>query len=105
MSEALTAIEKSRLITTDVEVWRLHYAETLRHWTKRFEANIDKAHDLYDERFCRMWRYYLITSELTFRASKHVVFQFQLAPQKENVPLTRDYLYQKDKGGAQQAAE
>ena len=105
MSEAVTAIEKSRLITTDVEVWRLHYAKTLRHWTERFEANIDKAHALYDERFCRMWRYYLITSELTFRANKHVVFQFQLSPKKETVPLTRDYLYQKGQGPARQAAE
>ncbi len=105
MSEAVTAIEKSRLITTDVEVWRLHYAYTLRQWSERFEANIDKARALYDERFCRMWRYYLITSELTFLANKHVVFQFQLSPKKESVPLTRDYLYQKGQDPARQAAE
>ncbi|MFN3144229.1 MAG: class I SAM-dependent methyltransferase [Paracoccaceae bacterium] len=93
MSEAISAVEKEGLWSTDVEVWRLHYAETLRHWHDRFMANRDKAAALYDERFCRMWRYYLIASELTFRFNRQCVFQFQLARKQTAVPLTRDYLY------------
>jgi cyclopropane-fatty-acyl-phospholipid synthase len=93
MSEAVAAVERQGLVTTDVEVWRLHYAETLKEWRRRFEANIDRARALYDERFCRMWRYYLIASELTFRLNNQVVFQFQLTPKQDAVPLTRDYLY------------
>jgi cyclopropane-fatty-acyl-phospholipid synthase len=93
MSEVLTAVEKEGLWSTDVEVWRLHYAETLRHWHDRFQANRDRAREIYDERFCRMWRYYLVASELTFRLHHQCVFQFQLAHRQDAVPLTRDYLY------------
>ncbi len=96
MSEAFAAIEKERLFATDVEIWRLHYAETLKHWHDRFMANIDEARALYDDRFCRMWRYYLVASELTFRLNTQVVFQFQLAHRQDAVPLTRDYLYAPD---------
>lgn len=99
MSEALRAIEDQDIYTTDIEVWRLHYAETLKHWHDRFMANIDKARALYDDRFCRMWRYYLIACELTFRYDRQVVFQFQLAPRQTNVPLTREYLYPHDATG------
>lgn len=105
MSEAVAAVERHGLVTTDVEVWRLHYAETLRHWRDRFEANLDKVRTLYDERFCRMWRYYLIASELTFRLNNQVVFQFQLTPKQEAVPLTRDYLYSNRANGLRHAAE
>jgi cyclopropane-fatty-acyl-phospholipid synthase len=98
MSEAMAAVERHHLVTTDVEVWRLHYAETLREWRRRFEANIDRARALYDERFCRMWRYYLIASELTFRLNNQVVFQFQMSPKQDAVPLTRDYLYRDGQG-------
>lgn len=93
MSEMTAAIEQSGLITTDLEVWRLHYAETLRHWYDRFVDRIDEARRLYDDKFCRMWRYYLKACELTFRLDKQVVFQVQLAHQQDAVPLTRDYLY------------
>lgn len=93
MSEALSAIERERLWVDDVEVWRLHYADTLRHWYARFVANEDKARALYDERFCRMWRYYLVASEMTFRSYRQAVFQFQLSRRQDAVPLTRDYLY------------
>ncbi len=93
MSEAMAAIEKADLISTDVEVWRMHYAETLRHWYERFMSNIDAARALYDERFCRMWRYYLTASEMTFRYNRQVVFQFQLSRKLDAVPLSRDYLY------------
>ncbi|WP_272010299.1 SAM-dependent methyltransferase [Roseovarius sp. ZX-A-9] len=104
LSEMTRAVENSGLIATDVEVWRLHYAETLRHWHDRFMANVDAARELYDERFCRMWRYYLVASELTFRLNRQVVFQMQLSPVQDAVPLTRDYLF--DSGQARrQAAE
>ncbi len=90
--------------STDIEVWRLHYAETLRNWYERFMANIDKARALYDDRFCRMWRYYLIASELTFRLYSQVVFQVQLAHRQDAVPLTRDYLYPSPEASALQSA-
>lgn len=106
MSEALRAIEQHDIVTTDIEVWRLHYAETLKHWHDRFTANIDRARALYDDRFCRMWRFYLVACEQSFRFNKQVVFQFQLAPKQVNVPLTRDYLYApKAAGGMRHAAE
>ena len=92
LSEASAAIEREGLMITDVEVWRLHYAETLRHWYDRFMANIDRARALYDERFCRMWRFYLVGSEMSFRHGTQVVFQFQLARRHGAVPVTRDYL-------------
>ncbi len=94
MSEVLRSVETSRLWAADVEVWRLHYAETLRHWTERFEANEDKVRALYDDRFVRMWRFYLAACEQTFRHGRQAVFQFQLSRRIDAVPLTRDYLYQ-----------
>jgi cyclopropane-fatty-acyl-phospholipid synthase len=93
LSEMARAVEDAGLVAADVEVWRLHYAETLRHWYNRFMQNAGKARALYDERFCRMWRYYLLASELTFRLDRQVVFQMQLARAQDAVPLTRDYLY------------
>jgi len=105
LSEATHAIEGQDLFTNDVEIWRLHYAETLKHWHDRFMENIDKARALYDERFCRMWRYYLIASELTFRFNRQVVFQFQLSPKQDAVPLTRDYLYPAPAEDLRHAAE
>lgn len=93
LSEMVSAVEREDLFITDVEVWRLHYAETLRHWHERFAANIDRARAIYDERFCRMWRYYLAASEMSFRANRHVVFQMQISRRLETVPLTRDYLH------------
>jgi cyclopropane-fatty-acyl-phospholipid synthase len=92
LSEVLPAIEHGRLITTDVEVLRLHYAETLRHWRRRFAANRDAISSLYDERFCRMWEFYLSGAELSFRREANVVFQIQLAHDQTVVPLTRDYI-------------
>jgi cyclopropane-fatty-acyl-phospholipid synthase len=93
LSEMVAPIERQNLYMTDIELWRLHYAETLRHWHDRFTANIDRARALYDDRFCRMWRYYLVASEMTFRHNWQCVFQVQLAHRQEAVPLTRDYLY------------
>jgi len=93
MSEMIEAVEHADLYPTDIEIWRLHYAETLRHWHDRFMANRDRAAAIYDARFCRMWRYYLVASELTFRWNRQCVFQVQLARHQRAVPLTRDYLY------------
>ena len=92
LSEVLAIVERSGLYVTDVEVLRLHYAETLKAWRQRFEANVDHARELYDERFCRMWRFYLVASEVAFRHNGHVVFQIQVAKKQDAVPLTRDYL-------------
>ena len=93
LSEVMAAVERTDLWPTDVEVWRLHYAETLRHWHDRFVANQDRAEALYDGRFCRMWRFYLVASEMAFRVGRQCVFQLQLARDRAAVPLTRDYLH------------
>jgi cyclopropane-fatty-acyl-phospholipid synthase len=92
LSEILPVIEKAGLVITDIEVLRLHYAETLRHWRHRFLANRDRAANLYDETFCRMWEYYLASSEIAFRYLSTVVFQLQLSKQLHTVPVTRDYI-------------
>ncbi len=96
MSEVLPAIEKSGLIVTDIEVLRLHYAETLRIWRQRFLANRAKVAGVYDDRFCRMWEFYLAACEAAFRHGGLVVFQFQLAKRNVTVPVTRDYIAQGD---------
>ncbi|PWK60968.1 SAM-dependent methyltransferase [Roseicyclus mahoneyensis] len=93
MSEMAAAVEHANLYPTDLEVWRLHYAETLRHWHDRFTANEYRARALYDDRFCRMWRYYLKCCEHTFRHNRQAVFQMQIAHRADAVPLTRDYLH------------
>ncbi|WP_339645420.1 cyclopropane-fatty-acyl-phospholipid synthase family protein [Jannaschia helgolandensis] len=93
LSELLPPIEATRLWQGDIEVWRGHYAETLRHWQDRFEANIDTVRAMYDDRFIRMWRYYLVAAEVSFDAYSHVVYQIQLAKRRDTVPNTRDYLY------------
>jgi len=92
LSEVLPPLEKSGLLTTDVEILRLHYAETLRHWRWRFAANRDAIASLYDERFCRMFEFYLAGSELAFRREDQIVCQIQMAHRIDAVPLTRDYL-------------
>ncbi|WP_428486261.1 class I SAM-dependent methyltransferase [Rhodopila sp.] len=92
LSEVLPGIERSGLMTTDIEILRLHYAKTLRHWRRRFAANRDAITALYDERFCRMFEFYLAASEITFRRCGHLVWQAQLAHDQTAVPLTRDYV-------------
>jgi cyclopropane-fatty-acyl-phospholipid synthase len=92
LSEVLPRIEASRLFATDIEILRLHYAETLRHWRRRFAANRDTIAAIYDERFCRMFEFYLAGSEIAFRREGHMVFQIQLAHDQTAVPLTRDYI-------------
>ena len=92
LSEFLPVIERVGLWVTDVEILRLHYAETLRHWRERFMSNWDKAAALYDERFCRMWEFYLAGCEMVFRRQGHMNAQIQLAKSVDSVPLTRDYI-------------
>jgi cyclopropane-fatty-acyl-phospholipid synthase len=94
----MPAIERSGLLTTDIEVLRLHYAETLRHWRRRFAANRDTIASLYDERFCRMFEFYLSSCELGFRYGSLAVFQIQLSHQQTVVPLTRDYITSSERG-------
>jgi len=104
LSEMMAAVERTGLWSADIEVWRLHYAETLRHWHDRFMANRARAAALFDARFVRMWRYYLVACEQSFRFHRQVVFQLQLAHRPDVVPITRDYLYPADET-ARMAAE
>jgi cyclopropane-fatty-acyl-phospholipid synthase len=97
LSEIMPAIERAGLVAIDVEVLRLHYAETLRAWRDRFLAGRDEAMRLYDERFCRMWEFYLSACEATFRFEDTVVFQLQLAKQNDLVPLTRNYIAERER--------
>jgi cyclopropane-fatty-acyl-phospholipid synthase len=92
LSEISKTIEKSGLYITDIEVLRLHYAMTLSEWRKRVEQNREKIIALYDEKFLRMWEFYLSSAECAFRNLGHVVFQFQLAKKQDSVPLDRRYL-------------
>jgi cyclopropane-fatty-acyl-phospholipid synthase len=92
LSEVMAAVERSGLWATDVEILRLHYADTLGHWYERFQQNRDKAREFYDDRFCRMWEFYLAACEMMFRNGELMVFQIQLAHEPDAVPLTRDYI-------------
>lgn len=92
LSETCAAVEKANLWVTDIEILRLHYADTLVAWEQRFQNNRQKIADLLDEKFCRMWEFYLIISELSFRHGKHMVFQVQLSKSVDALPITRDYM-------------
>ncbi len=98
LSEVLPIVERRPLWVTDIEILRLHYADTLRAWRDRFNEHRDRIRALYDERFCRMWEVYLIGSELAFRRQDHIVFQMQLARAVETVPITRDYMFDWERG-------
>ncbi|MDE2403807.1 MAG: class I SAM-dependent methyltransferase [Sphingomonadales bacterium] len=92
LSEVLPAIERSGLVATDIEILRLHYAETLRLWSERFAEHRAEARAMMGETFCRMWEFYLAGAEMSFRNGALMVFQIQLAHRKDAVPLTRDYI-------------
>ena len=92
LSETIAAIERAGLWITDIEILREHYAETLREWNRRFQHNRDKVREIYDERFCRMWEFYLQVSEISFRYLHQMVFQIQIAKRQDAVPITRDYV-------------
>ncbi len=92
LSEVIPHLEQQGLYVTDIEILRLHYAETLRHWAKRFADNRERAKALYDERFCRMWEFYLAGSECAFRFGGMNNFQIQFGLNQHVLPLTRDYI-------------
>jgi len=102
ISEVVPVIERARLWITDIEVLRLHYAETLKAWRRRFLQQRSRVLQLYDERFCRMWETYLAGSEVAFRHGGHLVMQIQMANAVDTVPLTRDYMFDWER--AQRAA-
>ena len=93
MSELSSPIEKSGLIISDIEVLRMHYSHTLRHWKERCISNKSKISEMFDEKFFRMWEFYLTSCELTFKWGDQVVFQFQLTKDLTTAPITRDYIY------------
>jgi cyclopropane-fatty-acyl-phospholipid synthase len=93
MSEVAGAIEKSGLIVSDIEVLRMHYSHTLRHWKKRFLVNKSKVIEMFDEKFFRMWEFYLTSCEIEFKWGDQVVYQFQLTKDYTSIPTTRDYIY------------
>lgn len=97
LSEVIPAIERSGLIVTDIEILRLHYAETLKAWRERFLAHREEVLALYDERFCKMWEFYLAASEMAFRHRHLMVFHIQMAHRQEAVPLTRGYIEDAEK--------
>ena len=106
LSEVIPCIERAGLWVTDVEILRLHYAETLKEWRRRFLAQYDEIKALYDERFCRMWDYYLASSEISFRWLGHMNFQIQITKSVHAVPITRDYIGEAEQSlrGAPKAA-
>jgi len=92
LSEVVRAVERAGLLVTDVEILRLHYAETLKAWRERFLAHSEEVERLYDARFARMWEFYLASSEMAFRHQNMMVMQIQLTKVQGVVPMTRDYI-------------
>lgn len=96
LAEVLPSIEKAGLLVSDIEILPMHYAYTLRHWRERFMANKEKAKALYDERFVRMWEFYLAGSEMAFTHEAFHIFQIQIVKKRQVVPDNRDYIYQRE---------
>jgi cyclopropane-fatty-acyl-phospholipid synthase len=92
LSEVLPFVEWSGFLVTDIEILRLHYAETLKAWRERFLAHREEVEQMYDARFVRMWEFYLAASEMAFRKQALMVFQLQLTKKQGIVPMTRDYI-------------
>lgn len=97
LSEVFEVVERNSLWVTDLEFLRVHYATTLSHWIDRFEANRDKVVALYDERFARMWEFYLISAEMMFRTGSQLVFHMQLSRARDGAPIVRDYITDKQR--------
>jgi len=93
LSEILRECEKQNINITDIEILRYHYAQTLKHWHQNFLRNKNKVIELFDERFFRMWEFYLLASQYSFRNMGNVVFQIQISKNFNNLPLTRNYIY------------
>lgn len=104
LSQVLPHVEKVKLFVTDIELLHFHYAETLKNWRMNFMRHWDTVKNMFDERFCRMWEYYLTSCEVAFRNQDLMVFQMQMAHDKSVVPMTRDYLY-KDNHASLHAAD
>ena len=96
LSEVLPSIERAGLLVTDIEILRLHYAETLKAWRERFMAHREEVERVYDERFARMWEFYLASSEMAFRKQAMMVFQIQITKRQDVVPITRDYIMREE---------
>ena len=94
LSEVTNPIEKAGLIVTDIEVLRLHYSHTLRHWKENCIKNKQEIIEMFDERFFRMWEFYLTGCEIAFKWGHQVVYQLQLTKSYTSTPITRDYIYQ-----------
>ena len=94
LSEVLPCIEKAGLLVTDIEILRLHYAETLKAWRERFLAHREDVERIYDRRFVRMWEFYLAASEMSFREQNMMNFQIQITKRQGVTPMTRDYIGQ-----------
>jgi len=92
LSEVLPAVERAKLLVTDIEILRLHYADTLKAWRQRFLAHRSEVEEVYDARFVRMWEFYLAAAEVGFREHAMMVFQLQLTKRQDVVPMTRDYI-------------
>lgn len=92
LSEVFAATERNGLWVDDAEILRLHYYYTVQHWRKRFEQNREAAKAIYDERFCRMWEFYLGAVELEFLHGSHMVFQILVSTKRDAVPITRDFM-------------
>jgi cyclopropane-fatty-acyl-phospholipid synthase len=103
LSEVTAAVEKSGLLMTDIEILRLHYAETLRQWRRRFLQHAAEAERIAGPAFVRMWEFYLAGCEAAFRHQYLMVFQLQLAKRIDTVPLTRDYMVETERRLAQGA--
>ncbi|OCJ17936.1 cyclopropane-fatty-acyl-phospholipid synthase [Rhizobium sp. AC44/96] len=97
LSEVFSVVEQNSLWVTDLEFLRVHYATTLAHWGERFEKNRDKVIALYDERFARMWEFYLISAEMMFRTGSQLVFHMQLSRTRDAAPIVRDYVTDKQR--------
>lgn len=95
LSEVFEVTERLGLWVADMEVLRLHYYHTIRHWRLRFAANRDAARALYDERFCRMWEFYLSAVELGFLHGSNMVFQLMISRERDDVPVVRDYMLER----------
>ena len=94
LSETLAATERQHLWVSDIEVLRVHYADTLVEWNRRFQSNRERIAEIYDERFCRMWEFYLLSAETMFRTGAQMVFQMMLSRIREATGLTRDYMFE-----------
>ena len=105
ISEVMPAVERSGLMTGDIEILRLHYAETLKHWRERFMARREEAARLKGEAFCRMWEFYLAGSEIAFRSQGLIVFQIQLVKRIDTLPITRDYMLETERRYRREGAQ